>query len=133
MRKTLGLVAVAVLVVVGSACQPALKITATPSTKTPACKALTTVTGSVTPKGSLGRVTLETKRADGKWVTFSWFENVTDVKGPIEAKPSSTGAYKMTYLAPNTALPATISLRVQGSNASASAASPAWNVRRPSC
>mgnify|MGYP007071591200 CR=1 FL=1 len=131
---------VAAAVMVGlAACQPvAVTVTANPSTTAPACKAVTTVTGKLDPKDANREVTLQTQRAsDGKWIGWKWFETATPGEGwhVIEVPVNkTTGAYSLTYLAPNTSQPATVRLRVWTTNkGQADVVSKSWYVTRPAC
>jgi hypothetical protein len=127
---------VAAAVMVGlAACQPvAVTVTANPSTTAPACKAVTTVTGKLTPKDANREVDLQTQRAsDGKWVPWNWFTDASDGLGIIQAPiDKATGNYSLTYLAPQHSSPATTRLRIRTTFNQKDVVSKSWYVTRPS-
>lgn len=105
MRRILA-VAVAGLLGLGLlACepQPAPTITATPSTLTPGCDTITTVTGKVTPKGALTNVAIQIQGGDGKWTAFEWFPTGAsgEPKQAIKGTTKTDGTYSLTYYRPH--------------------------------
>lgn len=132
MRRILAVGAVALGLMVATGCEPTATVTAVPSTTRPACRAITTVTGTVTPKSAFREVIVETQPvAGGTWRPWMWFESATDGRGAITASVSkNTGNYKLVYLAPATQ--ATTRLRVRNGTPNGPAAvSTSWYVKRP--
>ena len=116
MRRILVL---AVVVLGLAACQPAPTVTATPSTLAPACKQDTTVTGKVSPAGSLHTVVLEYLDGGKTWKAWNWFDSSAPgtTQKVIKKSVPSSGSYSLTYAPPSVAQHA-IRLRVRGYNGS---------------
>lgn len=115
MRKYLA-IAVATLAMVGLiGCEPAPTptITATPSTLTPGCETITTVTGKAAPVGSLKNVVIEIQKGS-KWEAWKWFP--TGASGEswreLRATIDTAGNYSVTYFRPQPG-GATIRLRLR--------------------
>ena len=133
MRRLLMALAMTGALLAANGCTPTTTVTANPSTTKPACKAITTVTGKVTPPGTITRADLEVQK-NGVWQAFRWFESTTDSLHDISAPVSkTTGAYTIKYLAPNLTQPATIRLRVRVHNlrAKIDTVSTSWYVTYP--
>lgn len=116
MRRLMAVTVAALVMTVGAvACQPAPTITATPSTLTPGCDTITTVTGKANPVGSLKNVAIQIQKGDGSWAAYSWFptgasgEPKQEIKGTI----ATDGTYSLTYYRPH-ASTKTMRLRVIG-------------------
>lgn len=134
MRRLLMALAMTGALLAANGCTPTTTVTANPSTTKPACKAITTVTGKVTPPGTITRADLEVQK-NGKWESFYWFTDTTGGRTDISAAVSkTTGNYSMQYLAPTPQFwPATIRLRVRVHNlrAKIDTVSTSWYVTYP--
>lgn len=139
MRRILVALTMTGALLAATACQPTTTLTATPSTTKPACKAITTVAGKLTPPNALPSVKLEYQNRQGQWEGWFWFrtgapgEGRTVIEAPVNQK---TGAYTLTYVAPNGAAPGgtsptTIRLRMHAKRYQGpEATSQSWYVTR---
>lgn len=136
MRRILVAGLVPVILVVLAACQPTpVTLTANPSTLKPACNALTTVTGKVTPKDSIKEADLEYQRSDGKWLPWKWVETTvgSETLHFIIATIKPDGTYSFTYRAPSNIHQATTRLRLHGTYRAkdVDVVSKSWYVTKP--
>lgn len=93
MRRALAIAVVLVALVVGTGCEPAMKITARPVQ--PACYN-DAVTGTVTPAGATTKVVMQ-RTVSGKWVDWKWYRGSDPVPRVLTATPDAEGVYQLDY------------------------------------
>jgi hypothetical protein len=132
--KKIALIAAVALLLIATSCTPST-VTATPSTLKPACRELTTLTGTVSPADQIRNIVIEFQGLDGKWKVWNWFYDFDQARKEIRKSVAADGTWKLTYVPPvvTTAGP-TLRLRARGTKllgAEGGTISKSWYVTVP--